>query len=216
LLEAGLGSLGFSEVFEDIIKFKGSKYEPLVIFNTINGDSNVAFYRQLIEIQNESNPIPVMAVSLTEVGMPLVGMKYLRGHYFAGSYFQCLTDEEATPQTIKQSTRRFIDRFKQRYGSRRITDDPIEAAYSQVHMFAKAVEKAGSADDPLKIRDAALLLRYNAPGGPIKIDEDNQHCWRISRIAKVDKWRQDEPESLKIVYDSEDMMQPDPNPRPIS
>ncbi|MEO2049808.1 MAG: transporter substrate-binding protein [Pirellulales bacterium] len=62
-----------------------------------------------------------------------------------------------------------------RYGSHRMTNDPIESAYSQVYLFAKAVAATGSID-PKDIRNAARGLIFAAPGGLVRIDLKNQHA----------------------------------------
>ena len=117
------------------------------------------------------------------------------GHYCSWNYFQSID----TP-----ANRRFVRGFKQRYGADRVTDDPIEAAYFQVHLFAKAVEKAGSTDVDA-IRRAARGLIFAAPGGLIRIDPRNQHTWKVSRIGRIQPNGQ-----FKIVWSSEDPLPPRP------
>jgi len=78
----------------------------------------------------------------------------------------------------------FVENYKKRYGQDRVTDDPIEAAYFQVYLWAKAVEKAGSTDVDA-VKEAAKGLEFQAPEGLVRIDGDNQHTWKTVRIGEI-------------------------------
>ncbi len=116
-----------------------------------------------------------MSFSIAEDELRSIRPELTTGHYCSWNYFQSID----TP-----ANRRFVRAFRQRYGADRVTDDPIEAAYSQVHLFAKAVEKAGSTEIDA-IRRAARGLIFAAPGGLIRIDPRNQHTWKVSRIGQI-------------------------------
>lgn len=151
-----LGDWNFQEVVAEIQTKK-----PDWIFNTVNGDSNVGLFKALEDAKNRT---PVMSVSIAEVEIPSIGIEKARGHYCAWNYFQSLESVE---------NHRFVQAFKQATAQERVTDDPIEAAYFQVHLFAKAANKAKSLI-PLAIRDAALDLEFRAPGGWVRIDKRTQ------------------------------------------
>ena len=78
----------------------------------------------------------------------------------------------------------FVANYKAKFGADRVTDDPIEAAYIAVYLWAQAVEKAGSiaVDD---VRVAAAGLTFQAPEGLVQIDGDNQHLYKPVRIGVV-------------------------------
>ncbi len=180
--------------FDGIVaKIKDSK--PDVVLNTINGDSNRAFFKALQAADVDHSQIPVMSFSMAEVELKDIGVKLTAGHYCSWNYFQSID----TP-----ANRRFVREFRKRYGNDRVTDDPIEAAYFQVHLFAKAVKKAGSIEAPA-IRSAARGLIYAAPGGLIRIDPRNQHTWKVSRIGRIQRNGQ-----FKIVWSSGDPLPPRP------
>jgi urea transport system substrate-binding protein len=168
---------------------------PHVIFSTINGDSNLAFYKQLAKAGVRAKDVPVIAMSVAEIEIRQIASEYTTGHFASWSYFQSID----TPEN-----RRFVDNFKDRYGDRRVTDDPIEAAYFQVHLWAQAVEKARSTriDD---IRAAAAGQQYNAPQGRVTIDRENRHTWKMARIGEVQ-----EDGQFKIVHTSESLIAPSP------
>jgi len=77
-----------------------------------------------------------------------------------------------------------VEKYKSKYGSDRVTDDPIEAAYIAVHLWAEAVKKAGSFEVE-KVKEAAKGLEFKAPEGLVKIEGENQHLWKPVRIGEV-------------------------------
>ncbi len=165
-----LGHLEYSTV---VNKIRSAK--PDVVFSTINGDSNVAFYKQLKNAGISAKDIPVMAVSVAEDEMRGIGGSVAQGHYAAWNYFQSVNSPE---------NKAFVAKFKKRFGANRVTDDPIEAAYFQVHLWAQAVRKAGSIEVNA-IRQGALGQEFHAPEGMVKIDEKNQHTWKTVRIGQI-------------------------------
>ena len=66
----------------------------------------------------------------------------------------------------------------------RVTDDPIEAAYYGVKVWAMACEKADSFDVD-KVREAVYGLKFPAPGGEKMMDKSNQHVWKPVYIGEI-------------------------------
>jgi urea transport system substrate-binding protein len=95
--------------------------------------------------------VRVMSVSVAEDEWKKIGTRLTEGLYAAWNYLQSLGGER---------NKRFVGAFKRRFGMDRVTDDPIEAAYFQVHLFAKA-----RSTDARAIRHAARGLAFDAPGG---------------------------------------------------
>lgn len=185
-----LGHVDYSTV---ITKIRAAR--PDVIFNTLNGDSNVAFFKQLRDAGITADSLPVISVSIAEEEIRGIGPENVAGHLTVWNYFQ----STSTPEN-----RRFVSAFKQRYGSQRVTDDPIEAAYIGVRLWAKAAEKAASTDVN-KVREAARGLSFNAPEGPVRIHDKNQHLWKIVRIGRVLPDGQ-----MEELWASGDLVEPDP------
>ena len=185
-----LGHKDFDETIKRVIAAK-----PTVIFSTINGDSNLAFYKQLSRASVTAKDIPVMAMSIGEVEVRQMASAYTNGHFATWSYFQSVDTPENT---------RFLTNFQKRYGDRRVTGDPIEAAYFQVHLWAQSVKKAGSTQVDA-IRAAAGGQTFRAPQGSISIDVENRHTWKMVRIGKI---RDDG--QFDIVHTSERAIAPKP------
>ncbi|MEG3926828.1 urea ABC transporter substrate-binding protein [Microcoleus sp. D3_18a_C4] len=165
--------LGSREVGEAIAHILAVK--PDAILNTLNGDSNVAFFQKLREVGVKPDDLPVMSVSVAEEEVRAIGPSNIAGHLVVWNYFQTVDTSE---------NRKFVKAYKARYGENRVTDDPIEAAYLGVYLWKQAVEKAGSTN-VVKVRAAAKNIEFAAPSGKVKIDAQTQHTWKTVRIGKV-------------------------------
>jgi urea transport system substrate-binding protein len=185
--------LGNTDYATTINKIKAAK--PDAVFQTINGDSNVAFWKQFRDSGLSAKALPVMSVSTAEDEVRGVGIKNIVGQYVAWNYYQ------TTPGAKNAA---FVKAYKAKYGNRRVTDDPIEAGYVGVHLWAKAVEKAGSTN-PAKVKAASKGLTFDAPEGKVTIDGDNQHIHKTARIGIL------QPDGLiKEVGGSGTPIKPDP------
>ena len=167
--------LGNTEVTPIITKIKQALPNGGVIFNTLNGDSNVAFFKQLQGAGLGPDKYPSMSVSIAEEEVRAIGSDYLKGHYAAWNYFQTVD----TP-----ANKKFVQAFKKKYGEDRVTNDPMEAAYVMVYLWKQAVEKAGTSDDLEKVRKAALGQAFDAPEGKVTLD-NNHHLAKVVRIGEV-------------------------------
>ncbi|MEG5050767.1 MULTISPECIES: urea ABC transporter substrate-binding protein [unclassified Microcoleus] len=165
-----LGSRDVGEAIAHILAVK-----PDAILNTLNGDSNVAFFQKLREAGVKPEDLSVMSVSVAEEEVRAIGPSNIAGHLVVWNYFQTVD----TPEN-----RKFVKAYKARYGENRVTDDPIEAAYLGVYLWKQAVEKAGSTN-VVKVRAAAKNIEFAAPSGKVKIDAQTQHIWKTVRIGKV-------------------------------
>lgn len=165
--------MGHTDYATIVSKIAAAK--PDCVINTLNGDSNVAFFKQLTDAGLTAENCPVMSFSIAEEEVGGVGIDNLKGHYVAWNYYETTK----TPENEK-----FVADYKAAYGDKRVTDDPIEAGYIGVYMWAKSAEKAGSFDVD-KVREAAKGMEFDAPEGKVTLDGDNQHLYKIVRIGKI-------------------------------
>jgi len=165
--------LGHTDYSTVISKIKEA--DPDVVFNTLNGDSNVAFFKQLKDAGITTADLTTLSVSVAEEEIRGIGTDVLEGHLAAWNYYQTTDTAENT---------KFVEAYKAAYGADRVTADPIEAGYIAVYLWAAAVEKAGSTDVE-KVKEAAKGLEFDAPGGKVTIDGDNQHIYKTVRIGEV-------------------------------
>ena len=169
--------------------------EPDFIFNTLNGDSNVAFFKQFKDAGLTPEQIQTLSVSIAEEEAAGIGASYLEGHLTAWNYYQT-TD---TPENKK-----FVEAYKAEYGTDRVTDDPIEAGYDAVYLWAAAVEAAGSTDVD-SVKAAAAGISIEASEGTITIDGENQHIYKPVRIGKIN-----EEGLIDEVWSTPEPVKPDP------
>lgn len=165
--------LGHTDYSTVISKLAAAK--PDVVYNTLNGDSNVAFFKQLKDAGFTSDTMLTLSVSVAEEEIRGIGPENMLGHLTAWNYFE-------TTDTPENKT--FVSAYKAKYGDNRVTDDPIEAGYDAVYLWAAAVDKAKSTD-VAAVKAAAKGISFKAPEGPITINGENQHISKIVRIGRA-------------------------------
>ncbi|MGH9154580.1 MAG: transporter substrate-binding protein, partial [Acidimicrobiales bacterium] len=185
--------LGHTEYSTVINKLKAAS--PDAVFNTLNGDSNVAFFKQLKDAGITAAQMPVLSVSVAEEEVRGIGPENVAGHLVAWNYYQ------TTPGAANEA---FVAAYKKKYGPNRVTADPIEAGYIQVKLWAAAVEKAGTTD-VAAVKTAAAGLTMDAPEGKVTIDGPTQHLYKTARIGLVEADGQ-----IKEVSNSGAPIKPDP------
>jgi urea transport system substrate-binding protein len=167
--------LGNTEVTPIIAKIQAALPNGGVIFNSLNGDSNVAFFKQIADAGLTPDKYPVMSVSIAEEEVRQIGPEYLKGHYASWNYFQTVE----TPENEK-----WVADFKAEYGEDRVTNDPMEAAYMMVYLWKQAVEQAGDAYDLEAVRNALIGQELAAPEGLVTMNA-NHHLSKTVRIGEV-------------------------------
>ncbi|WNZ26220.1 urea ABC transporter substrate-binding protein [Leptolyngbya sp. NK1-12] len=170
--------LGSTEVTPIIAKIRSALPNGGVIYNTLNGDSNVAFFKQLQGAGLTPDRYPVMSVSIAEEEVKAIGTEFLKGHFAAWNYFMTVESPE---------NQKYVEAFKAKFGDDRVTNDPMEAAYISVNIWKQAVEKAGEAGTPSsleKVREAAYGQKFAAPEGPVTMNT-NHHISKTVRIGEV-------------------------------
>jgi urea transport system substrate-binding protein len=186
--------LGNTEVTPIITKIKAVLPNGGVIFNSLNGDSNVAFFKQLQGAGMGPDLYPVMSVSVAEEEVRQIGPEFLVGHLASWNYFQTVK----TPENEK-----WVADFKAEFGDDRVTNDPMEAAYIMVYLWKQAVEAAGSFEIPA-VRTAAYGQSMAAPGGPVTMNV-NHHLSKTVRLREVM-----EDGMFNIVWETDGPVDPQP------
>jgi urea transport system substrate-binding protein len=167
--------LGDNEVSAVISKIKTALPNGGVIYNSLNGSTNVAFFKALQGAGMTAEKYPSMSVSIAEEEVQAIGPQYLKGHFAAWNYFQTVD----TP-----ASKKFVAAFKAKFGEKRVVNDPMEAAYTMVYLWKQAVEKAKTYDDLAKVRAAAIGQTFESPNGKVVMNA-NHHISKIVRIGKV-------------------------------
>jgi urea transport system substrate-binding protein len=189
--------LGHTQFNSVINKIKLKK--PDVVFISVVGGSNVAFYKQLkaagIDMTKEK-PL-FLTISVTEDEILGIGGENIDGIYASMKYFQSLPNE---------NNQAFVKAFKERWGDDIVIGDVTQAAYLGPWLWKAAVEKAGSFDID-KVRAATPDIELTtAPEGYVKV-HPNHHLWSKTRIGQAQTDGQ-----YKVVYESDDLIEPNPFP----
>ena len=177
------GHSDYQTIVADIKKFAAGGKTAVV--STINGDSNVPFYKELGNAGLKATDVPVVAFSVGEEELRGVDTNPLVGHLAAWNYFMSL--KNASNEDFKKKWAAYAKAKKLPGADKPLTNDPMEATYVGMHMWAQAVTKAKSTE-PDKVIAAMAGQKFNAPDGfEIKMDEKNHHLWKPVFIGEVQK-----------------------------
>jgi urea transport system substrate-binding protein len=199
ILRAFLKSKGVADadIMEDYTPFGHSDYQTIIakikkfasegkktaVVSTINGDSNVPFYKELGNAGLKATDVPVVAFSVGEEELRGVDTKPLVGHLASWNYFMSLKNPEN--DKFVKLYRAWAKKAKLPNADKVVTNDPMEATYIGIHMWKQAVEKAKSTDTD-KVIAAMAGQTFKAPSGIMsKMDEKNHHLHKSVFIGEV-------------------------------
>ena len=200
ILRAFLKSKGVADadIMEDYTPFGHSDYQTIIarikkfssegkktaVVSTINGDSNVPFYKELGNQGLKATDVPVVAFSVGEEELRGVDTKPLVGHLAAWNYFMSIkapANDDFTKKWAAYAKAKNIAGHK----DKPLTNDPMEATYIGIYMWKQAVEKAKSFAVPA-VTKAMAGQTFTAPSGIIsKMDEKNHHLHKAVFIGEV-------------------------------
>lgn len=183
-----LGTTNVAAVIDEIKKLK-----PDLIFNTINGDTNIHFFKALEKLKKPA----VLSYSIAEPEVQHIGNELMTGHYAAWNYFQSIESTE---------NKKFVNDFRKRFGQDRVISDPMEATYAGILLWAQTVATAKSVD-PKIVKNKLNRQSLAAPEGIVSIDASTQHLWKTVRIGRIKPDGQ-----FDIVWSSKKPVRPYPFP----
>jgi urea transport system substrate-binding protein len=187
IIRAQLDAAGAEVVGEEYVALGGTEFStillniqeaaPDVIFNTLNGDSNVAFYNQFADAGYTAETLMTMSVSIAEEEVVSIGVENILGHLVSWNYYQTVDNPVNAA---------FVEAFQTRYGAERVTSDPMEAGYFGVYLWAAAAEAAGSTEvDAVRAAINAGGITTEAPEGTVTLDGATQHTIKPVRIGVI-------------------------------
>ena len=209
------GHSDYQTIVADIKKFAAGK--PTAVISTINGDSNVPFYKELANQGLKAEDIPVVAFSVGEEELRGIDTKPLVGHLAAWNYFMSIENSENKAFIKKWNA--YVNKKKLPGGSKRVTNDPMEATYIGIKMWAQAAEQAGTTNVDA-VRQAIGGQTVKSPSGfEITMDAKNHHLhkpvvigeiqedgqfevvWKTEGPIRAEAWSPFIPDSAKKVAD---------------
>jgi len=198
ILRAFLKSKGVAEkdIEEVYTPFGHSDYQTIVanikkfsaggktaVISTINGDSNVPFYKELGNAGLKATDVPVVAFSVGEEELRGVDTKPLVGHLAAWNYFMSLKNPEN--EAFVKKYREYAKKKGLPNADKVVTNDPMEATYVGIYMWKQAVEKAKSTDTD-KVIAAMSGQTFKAPSGfTLTMDKTNHHLHKPVFIGEI-------------------------------
>jgi urea transport system substrate-binding protein len=188
--------LGHTQFNSAVNKIRLAK--PDVIYAIIVGGSNVAFYKQLKAAGFDLKKQNLITISVTEDVIDGIGGQNIEGAYACMKYFQSLDNP---------NNKKFVEEFKKMWGAKTVIGDVTQAAYLGPWLWKLTVEKAGSFDID-KIAAASPGVEFKgAPEGYVRVHE-NHHLWSKTRVgrARIDG-------QYDLVYETAELMEPDPFPK---
>ncbi len=200
ILRAFLKAKGIpeSDIMEEYTPFGHSDYQTIIakikkfasegkktaVVSTINGDSNVPFYKELGNAGLKAKDVPVVAFSVGEEELRGVDTKPLVGHLAAWNYFMSIKSP-ANAEFVKKWSAYAKAKGIAGHKDKPLTNDPMEATYIGINMWAQAVEKAKSTDTD-KVIAAMAGQTFKAPGGFVStMDKENHHLHKPVFIGEI-------------------------------
>jgi urea transport system substrate-binding protein len=175
------GHSDYQTIVADIKKFAAGGKTAVV--STINGDSNVPFYKELGNAGLKATDVPVVAFSVGEEELRGVDTKPLVGHLAAWNYFMSI--KNPVNDAWKKEWAAYAKAKKLPGADKPLTNDPMEAAWIGIHMWKQAVEKAKSTDVD-KVIAAMAGQTFKAPSGITStMDPKNHHLHKAVFIGEV-------------------------------
>ena len=175
------GHSDYQTIVADVKKFAAGTHTAVV--STINGDSNVPFYKELANQGLKASDIPVVAFSVGEEELRGIDAKPLVGHLAAWNYFMSVKNPEN--EKFIADWKAYVKAKGLPDGDKRVTNDPMEATYVGIKMWAQAVEQAGTTDVNA-VRQAVGGQTVKAPSGfTLTMDAKNHHLHKPVYIAEI-------------------------------
>lgn len=176
------GHSDYQTIVANIKKFSAGK--KTTVISTINGDSNVPFYKELGAQGLKSTQVPVMAFSVGEEELRGIDKRPLVGHLAAWNYFMSVKNPQN--QAFISKYRAWAARNRVPNAATVVTNDPMEATYVGIHMWANAVRKAGGRTDTASVRNAMAGQALVAPSGyTLRMDPKNHHLQKPVMIGEI-------------------------------
>ena len=175
------GHADYQTIVANIKKF--SSGGKTAVISTINGDSNVPFYKELGHAGLKATQVPVVAFSVGEEELRGVDTKPLVGHLAAWNYFQSVKNP-VNGEFIKK-WQAYAKSKNLPNAGKAVTNDPMEATYVGIYMWKQAVEKAGTTDTN-KVIAAMGGQTFKSPSGyTLTMDATNHHLHKPVMIGEI-------------------------------
>ena len=169
--------------------------QPDFIFSTVVGEGTRMLYQAYADAGLDPAKMPIASLTTCEAEVSEMDPRIAAGHFTAAPYFQAVDND---------INRACLARFRQLFGDEAEPNMNWEAAYFQVHMFARAMQQSNS-DDIDRLLPFLLGSEFDAPQGRVRIDPSNHHTRLYPRIGRIDS-------NGRFVIVAESLVGVDPDP----
>jgi urea transport system substrate-binding protein len=155
------------------------------IISTLNGDSNLSFYRAIKEAGFSVDDLPIMALSVSEAELQSLDPEDIVGHYACWEYFM----SHPSPANLE-----FVHAWRRFIGDDRPVYAPMVGAMLGFRLWCKAVIAARTTETPA-VRQ--YMLGQTEPGlnGGVSVMGVNHHIEMAVMVGRATRDRQ-----FKIVW----------------
>ncbi len=190
-----VGELDFEAVIAQIIEAR-----PSFVFNTLIGVSAYAFFRAFRRAAaargiDQPRVLPIASCSLAEPELVEIGPEACAGHISSSVYFESID---------RPANKAFVAAYRRHFKDAGPTSADAESSYLAVHLLARAIRRARSAD-PFGVRAALPHVAMEAPQGEVHVDRENRHCYLTPRIGVSNAQG-----GFDIIYEADRPVRPDP------
>ena len=149
------------------------------VISTLNGDTNVPFFKEFANAGLTSENCPVVSFSISEDEFRGLPAKELAGHLGCWTYFMSLKTAENAKFVgdfntwLKEPKVTGVDYKVTGIDTKgRVTCSPMNLSRMGVYLWKQAVEKAGSFDVD-KVRVALIGQKFKGPAGEVTMQENH-------------------------------------------
>ena len=176
------GHTDYQQIVADIKQFAAGG--SACVINTLNGDTNVPFFKEYAAAGLTAETCPVVSFSISEDEFRGLPAKQLVGQLGCWTYFQSIR----TP-----ANKKFVDGFKAWVAKTdtpgivkegRVTCSPMVLSYDGVYLWKLAVEKAGTFDVEKVVAELEKGISFDGPGGTVT-SQKNHHVTKNVYIGET-------------------------------
>jgi len=166
------GHSDYQQIVADIKEFAASG--DACVINTINGDSNVPFFKEIASAGLTPANCPVVSFSLAEDELRALPTKDLVGELGCWTYFMSIKSPENKKFLGEWDAWLKTQSYPGVVKEKRAVDSPMVLSYNGVYLWKKAVEKAKSFDVD-KVREAleSGSITFDGPGGKTTMQKNH-------------------------------------------
>ena len=177
------GHTDYQQIVAEIKQFAASG--DACVINTINGDSNVPFFKEVAAAGLTPADCPVVSFSLAEDELRALPTKDLVGELGCWTYFMSLPGADNKGFLKRWDAWLKTQSYPGVVKEKRAVDSPMVLSYDGVYLWKAAVEKAGTFDVD-KVREAleGAEISFAGPGGKITMQK-NHHATKNVYIGET-------------------------------